>query len=308
NSVTAAGCYLCPDPGSRGSRVLVCCSVACAFPLKMEFFESCSYGQREYCVANELGRIIEDEKSYANHLLPEASDVQFLDVNPDLVLTEAKRLNIISESTYSSILVLQKQETSRFRSKDEAISDSASNHGVEIVTTFSKSVQPGKCCYFMDRFILTWKLSDKIDRDALSDLVDYDMDFNGEGWSFSCKSCVVDHSKVPEVRHMIESDWLYLAELSKYPLSKNIPEYGVISVNGPKQMMEKTAPCLHYASVSAKKSLPLLKSIPVAARISLPVLINQQGQLLSIPVSCLRNLLFVSISCLNSFARGLDYT
>lgn len=251
----------------------------------MEFFEACSYGQQEYCVANELGKIIEDGKSYANHLVPDASDVHFLDVNPELVLTEAKRLNIISESTYYSILVLQKQETNRFRSKAVAISDSASKHGLEIATTFGKSLQPGQCCYFMDRFILTWKLNDKIDRDELSDIVDYDMDLSGEGQSFCCSSCVVDRDKVPLVRNMIESDWLYLTDLSKYPLSKNFPEHGVMTVNGNKQVMEKTAAYLHYASVSAKKALLLLKSIPVAARRSLPVLINQQGQLLSIPVS-----------------------
>ncbi|XP_061366426.1 uncharacterized protein LOC133309648 [Gastrolobium bilobum] len=282
NSITAAGCYLCPDPGSRGSRVLVCCSIDFPLPLKMEYFESCSYKELENCVSDELEKIIEDEKSYANRLVPDASNVHFLDVNPELVLTEAKRLNIISESTYSSILVLQKEETTRFRSKAEAISDSASKHGVKIVNTSGESLQPGKFCYFMDRFILTWKLNNKIDRDALSYLVDYDMDLCGEGWSFCC-TCVVGHNEVLEVRHMIESDWLYLAELSKHPLPQNFPENGVLSVSGTKQMMEKTAPCLHYASLSAKKALLLLKSIPVAARRSLPVLINQQGQLLSIP-------------------------
>ncbi|KAK7314467.1 hypothetical protein VNO77_32992 [Canavalia gladiata] len=278
NSLTAAGCYLCPDPGSRGSRVLVCCSVDCALPLKMEFFESCSYEKHKYCVANELEKIIEDEKSYASHMLPDASDVHFLDVDPELVLTEAKRLKIISESTCNSILVLQKKETAHFRSKTEAISESASKHVVDIIPS-DKSLQPGQFCYFMDRFILWWKINTKIDRDALSDLVDYDMDLS----SFSCTSCIVDHNEVPQVRHMIESDWLYLAELSKYSISKNFLQHGVTSMNGTKQMMEKTDTCLHYASVLAKKALRLLKSIPVAARRSMPVLINQQGQLLSIP-------------------------
>lgn len=284
NSITAAGCYLCPDPGSKGSRVLVCCcSDNCALPLKMEFFESDSYIREGYCLANELEKIIEDENLCANHLIPNPSDVHFLDVNPELILTEAKRLKIISESTYNSILGLQKQETARFRSKTGAISDSASKHGVDIVTPFSKSLQPGQFCYFMDRFILTWKLNIKIDKDELSGLVDYEIDLSEEGKSFCCKSCVVDHNKALKVRHMIESDWLYLAELSKYPLSKNIPLYEIRSVNGTKQIMDRTGPCLHYASVSAKQALHALKSISVAARRSLPVLINQQGQLLSIP-------------------------
>lgn len=248
----------------------------------MEIFKTRSNGQQKYCVANELGKIIEDEKSYANHLVPNASDAHFLDVNPELVLTEAKRLNIISESTYNSILALQKEETNRFRSKTGGISESASNHKVEIATTFGKSLQPGQYCYVMDRFILTWKLNDKIDRDRLSDLVDYDINLSEEDQKFCCPSCV---DTVLEVRHMVESDWLYLAELSKYSLSKNFLKYGAVSVSGHKQTLEKTAPYLHYASVSAKKALYLLKSIPVAARRSLPVLISQQGQLLGIPVS-----------------------
>ncbi|XP_020217702.1 uncharacterized protein LOC109801118 isoform X2 [Cajanus cajan] len=284
SSITAAGCYLCPDPGSRGSKVLVCCcNDDCGLPLKMEFFESHPYGQQGNFVANELENSIEDENSYANHLVPNATDVHFLDVNPELVLTEAKRLNIIGESTYNSILVLQKQENTHFRSKTEAISDSGSKHGVEFVTPVGKSLQPGQFCYFMDRFILTWKLNNKIDNDVVSDLVDYNMDFSEKDWSFCCTSCVADHNKAPELRHMVESDWLYLTELSKYPLSKNFLQCEVKSVNGTKQIMDRTTPCLHYASVSAKQALRLLKSIPGRARRSLPVLINHHGQLLSIP-------------------------
>ncbi|CAL0317387.1 unnamed protein product [Lupinus luteus] len=281
NSLTAAGCYLCPEPGSKGSKVLVCCSVEYPFHVKTEFFESCSNGEHEYSVADELGKIIEDGKSFANHLAPDASDVHFLDVNTELVLTEAKRLNIISESTYRSILVLQKGETDRFRANAVAISDSTSKHGIENVQTFGKSLQPGQICYFMDRFILTWKLNNKIYGDALCDLADYDMDLSGDAQSFCCTSCVGDNEAL-EVRHMIESDWLYLAQLSKHTHSKFLQQ-GVISVNETKQVMEKTASCLHYSSISAQKALLLLKSIPVAARRSLPVLVTQQGQLLSIP-------------------------
>ncbi|CAL5186475.1 unnamed protein product [Lathyrus oleraceus] len=282
-SITAAGCYLCPDPGSRGSRVLVCCSFDFALPLKMEFFEMHSFGQQEFRVINELGKIIEDGKSYANHLVLDSSDIHFLDANHESVLDEAKRLNIISESTYSSIRGLQKQETDRFRSKVGAVSDFTSKHEVEVVTPFGKSLQPGKSCYFMDRFILIWKLNDKMDTDVVSGLVDFDMDFSGDSQNFCCSSCVIGHDQVLEVRHMIESDWLYLAELSKYSLSNNFTEYEVMSANGNVKTMEKTAPYLHYASLSAKKALVLLKSIPVAARKSLPVLINQDGKLISIP-------------------------
>jgi tRNA(Ile)-lysidine synthase len=246
----------------------------------MEFFETHSFGHQECFAANELENIIEDGKSYANHLVVDALDIHFLDLNPESVLDEAKRLNIISELTYSSILVLQKQETDRFRSKIGAISDLASKH--EAATAFGKSLQPGKCCYFMDRFIISWKLNDS---DAACDSVHYDMNFNGEARNFCCSSCVKGRDQVLDVRHMIESDWLYLAELSKYSLSENFTDYEVKLANGNTKMMEKTAPYLHYDSVSAKKALILLKFIPVAARRSLPVLINEQGKLISIPVS-----------------------
>ncbi|WVZ15626.1 hypothetical protein V8G54_013192 [Vigna mungo] len=284
NSITIAGCYLCPDPGSRGSRLLVCCcSDDCALPLKMEFFKSLSHGPEVHCVANELEKIIEDVHSFANHFLPDSSDVHFLDVNPTLILTEAKMLNIISESTYNNILALQKQETAYFRSTTETISDSASKHGVETVAPFRKSLQPGQFYYFMNRFILSWSLKNKIDEDELSGLVDYEMDLSEEARSFCCTCCVVGHNKALEVRQMIESDWLYMAELSKYPLSKNSIQYDNKSVNETKQIMYRTSPCLHYASVSAKQALHKLKSIPVAARRSLPILITEHGQLQSIP-------------------------
>ncbi|BAU02872.1 hypothetical protein VIGAN_11246700 [Vigna angularis var. angularis] len=251
NSITIAGCYLCPDPGSKGSRLLVCCcSDDCALPLKMEYFESLSYGQEVHCVANELEKIIEDDHSFANHFVPDSSD---------------------------------KQETAYFRSTTETISDSASKHGVETVAPFRKSLQPGQFYYFMNRFILRWSLKNKIDEDELSGLVDYEMDLSEEARSFCCTSCVVGHNEVLKVRQMIESDWLYLAELSKYPLSKNSIQYDVKSVNETKQIMYRTSPCLHYASVSAKQALHKLKSIPVAARRTLPVLITEQGQLQSIP-------------------------
>jgi hypothetical protein len=109
--------------------------------------------------------------------------------------------------------------------------------------------RPGLCCYFMDRFILTWKLVDKMDSNTVSDSVDYDMDLSGEAKNFWCSSCVVGRDQALEVRHKIEFDWLYLAELSKYSPSENLTKYEVKSANGNTKMMEKTAPYLHYASV-----------------------------------------------------------
>lgn len=250
----------------------------------MEVFQSRSNREEEYCVSNELGKIIEDGKLHASHFIPDASDVHFLDVIPELVLIEAKRLNIISESTYRNIIVLQEEEANRFRSKPDVTEP---KHEVDVVCTFGKSSKPEQICYFMNRFIITWKLNDKIAGGASSDLLTCGMDSGGESWNCCCMFCVVSHNTGLKARNMIESDWLYLAGLSKHRCSSNFQQQGAISSIGMEQMMEKRTQCLHYASVSAQKALPLLKSIPVAARRSLPVLVNQQGQLLSIPVSCL---------------------
>ncbi|XP_028806581.1 uncharacterized protein LOC114761391 isoform X2 [Neltuma alba] len=278
-SLTAAGCYLCPDPGSRGSRVLVCCSVDGPLPIKKEFFEPFPDRKLQCCVLNEMEKIIEHGKSYASQSVLGASDVHFMDVTSELVLTEATRLNIISESTHRNIIELQREETDRFKSKAEDKTCSEPKHEVDTVTTF----KPGQICYFMNRFIVTWGLKENIAEGALSDLFACGMDLVGESWNCSCMSCVVDHSTRPELRNMIESDWLYLGKLSKYPPPNNFERGGAIKSSKIEQIMEKKTPCFHYACVSARKALLLLKSIPVAARRSLPVLVNHHGQLLGIP-------------------------
>ncbi|KAJ7969606.1 tRNA(Ile)-lysidine synthase [Quillaja saponaria] len=283
-SLTAAGCYLCPAPGSRGSRALVCCSVDGPLPSKMELFHACSDGEQENFVVNELEKIIADGKSYADCLVPDVSYVHFLDVTPELVLTEAKRLNLLSEPTCRNILLLQKEETKRFRSKTEVTSDSESKSDVQSVGAFhSKPLQHGQRCYFMNRFVVTWKLCNEVSGNAFSEVCNCSRSLVGEGRHVHCRARLVGHNSVIEVRHMIESDWLYLAKLSKYSHSEMFKQQEVIPANRNEQIMESTTLCLDYARMSAQSALFSLKSIPVAARRSLPVLVNQQGQLLSIP-------------------------
>lgn len=260
---------------------MVCCSVDCPLPLKTEVFESFTNQKQQCCVLNEVEKIIEHQKSYASQSVVDVSDVHFMDVTSELVLTEAKRLNIISESTYRNIMELQREETDRFRSKAEDKTYSIPNHEVDNVST----LKPGQLCYFMYRFIVTWGLKESIDESALSGLFTCGMDFVGKSWNCSCLSCVVDHSTGLELRNMIESDWLYLGKLSKHPPPNDYEQKGVTKSNEIEQTMEKKTSCFHYACASAWKALRLLKSIPVAARRSLPVLVNQHGQLISIPVS-----------------------
>lgn len=75
---------------------------------------------------------------------------------------------------------------------------------------------------------------------------------------------------VAEVRCMVENDWMYLHELTKMTTR------------------EESSPVKEeasdYAKSSAIRALASLKSIPAAARRALPVLVDGEGVVLSIPV------------------------
>lgn len=265
-SLTAAGCYLCPAPGSKGTKTLVCCSVDCPLPSAMEPFNACTYGQQEPHVPCELEQVIADGKLYSDHLVLDESSVHFLNVTSESVLTEAKRLGLLSESTYRSIFLLQREETKRFKSKTESSLDSEFKHEFTSVDRLqSKPLQQGYAGYFMGRYFVTWKL-------------------NEQSWQCQCRSCVVGPDMVAEVRHMVESDWLHLAKLLKcLSTSDEFQKQRVLSADRVEQKPDVNDRYSEYARISAEIALPSLKSIPVAARGGLPVLVNPHGLLLSIP-------------------------
>ncbi|KAI4356256.1 hypothetical protein L6164_000290 [Bauhinia variegata] len=202
--------------------------------------------------------------------------LQFISQKQRLIRGSALKLLL----DYIRIFPCKKEETNRFRSKPDVIAEM--KKGVETAATFNRPIEPGQTCYFMDRFILTLKMSEEICGNGFFDFNKCDMDLGGENQG-CCMASVLDNNTVPEVRHMIESDWLYLAKLSKYSSSEKCQQEEIMSANGTKQMVEKVASCLHYVTVSARIALQSLKSIPVAARRSLPVLVSPQGQLLCIP-------------------------
>jgi len=282
-SFTAAGCYLCPAPRSRGTKILVCCSVDCPLNSKMELIYPFLNGEQKHYFRNELEQIIADGKSYSNHFVPDASDVHFLDAS-ESVISEAKTLNIISESTYRDILLLKREEIKHFKHKAEDKVDYKSKNKVEsIIASPSELLQPGKACYFMNRFWITWKLSNHVSvGEGTENCV---ADLGGESQECHSCSCRIGHDKVAEVRRMSESDWLYLAKLSKCPSLDNLQQQKVLSSSTMEQISEKRSLHLENLELSAQKALEVLKSIPVAARRSLPVLVNHQGLLLSIPVT-----------------------
>ncbi|EXB94671.1 hypothetical protein L484_001879 [Morus notabilis] len=267
-SLTAAGCYLCPAPGSKGTKALVCYSVDHPLPQTKEFLNVQSYVEHQYQTSNDVEQIIAGSKLYLDRLVPDASKVHFLDITSESVLTEARRLNMLSESTCENILLLQRDEVKHFRTEKRAKSDFESKGKVKSISMYSEPLNPGQICSFMNRFFVTWKTPEE---------TVCEQGLGGESWRHHFRSCMVGDEMATEVRHMAESDWLYLVNLVKSPTSfqqQNLP-----SASGDGKNL-----CLDYARYSAQRALRILKSVPVAARRGLPVLINSQGLLLSIPV------------------------
>ncbi|XP_057545623.1 uncharacterized protein LOC130824581 isoform X1 [Amaranthus tricolor] len=107
-SLTASGCYLCTAPRTKGTKVIVCCSVQSTIPGKIELNSTCVGQGRKQCFLYDVQRIVSDQKSQLEHMVPDPSHVCFLDVvSPNSVLDEARRLEMICESTYDSILRLR---------------------------------------------------------------------------------------------------------------------------------------------------------------------------------------------------------
>lgn len=284
-SLTAAGCYICPAPGSKGAKVLVCCSVNCRLPSKADLFQTLSSEDEKHCFSNELEQIIVNGKSYTNNWVLDASRVQFLEMRSASVLDEAQRLDIISEATYREIIVLQRAELKKFKSKtDEVATDCESKQESEDVATFlSEPLLPEQTCSFMNRFIISWKLSEGISSNV-SPGEAYDLPYSARESQHSDCCCVNRHDMVAKVRTMIDADWLYLAELSKRSSSDNFEVTRLPLSDEANLLTKKKTICSDYSRLSAIKALKSLKSLPLAARRSIPVLVNDHGQLLSIPV------------------------
>lgn len=208
----------------------------------------------------QIALIIEQN---ADKSLPDPSRVPFLDAtSSEAVLTEAKTRGILSNSSHEIILSMQKQESENFNAVAEATLDPPSEHSISSVeATPSKSIRPGQVGYFMNRFLLEWKVS-SVSAECF------------------CGFCVFDDEIVAEVRCMVDADWMYLHDLSKMTkMGDSSSESGVVI------MEQSSGSASDYAKLSASRALATLKSIPVAARRALPVLVNAEGVLLSIPVS-----------------------
>ncbi|CAI0543311.1 unnamed protein product [Linum tenue] len=259
-SFTVAGCYLCPSPGSRGTKLLVCCSVNCPLPSTIEVNNS-DFDREQKQYPSMLDEIIAEGKSYVDQFVPDVLDVKFLNMTCQSVLAEAKRIGIISESTHNNITLLERNETKYFKPENKVHLEQEIIENPSTSASESELLHPGKACYFMDRFMVTWN----------------------ERPLRYCSSLVIDHRKAAEVRHMAESDWLYLAKLARCKNLHDLVPQITDADSEVEQIAGKRKQSLEYMQLSAIKSLQSLKSIPVAARRSLPVLVNHEGILLTIP-------------------------
>ncbi|XP_043724578.1 uncharacterized protein LOC122671439 [Telopea speciosissima] len=287
SSLTAAGCYLCAAPGSKGTKILVCCSPNSPRPAKIESSWIYSCEEQKHCVPSEIDQIIVDGRSYLEKSI---SEVLFLDAtSPEYLLNEAKRLKILSDLSHRSILSLQQEEIKHFRSKTEVTSEPEIMHEQESVSP-SELLESGNFCHFMNRFLVTWKLWGTSTKD-LSCMENTCSQWDSECQSkdYCCGSCVVGHGTVARVRYMIDADWLYLYNLSKCQKTEECQQQEIPAGSKKDQVTERTKFCSEYMRISAQIAVKSLKSIPVSARRSLPVLVNPQGLLLSIPSICFKH-------------------
>ncbi|KAK9098992.1 hypothetical protein Syun_026037 [Stephania yunnanensis] len=151
--------------------------------------------------------------------------------------------------------------------------------------------------HFMNRFVVTWKFQKGIAEYITlpSNEISFKDALKGTNQNCFCSSCVVGQDNVAVVRHMIDADWLYLANLST-GLSLGHCQEKCMPSSPKVKTREKTNSCSDYAKLSAQRALRALKFIPLAARRSLPVLVNSQGLLLSIPSVCFEYCPYLSVS------------
>lgn len=284
-SFTAAGCYLCAAPGSKGTKVLVCLSKNCALPLEMQLLYRDS-GEGQKC-HTEVEQLVEHVESYSHKMILNASDIHFLDATSSTsLLNEAKRLGMLTESTHKAIISLQDEETERFVSKTAKVPvfESETEALLAVSPSLANPLQTNQIGYYMNRFLLEWKLTKNFPINA------YSLENVGQGQGsgktvhqYYCKCSLVRPDMELEVRNMIDADWLYLADLCKCHDVKDFLNKQLLDMG----MCKETASvdtCSEFVRSSAERALLSLKSIPVAARRGLPVLVHPQGLVLSIPV------------------------
>jgi len=269
-ALTVAGCYLCAAPRSKGSKVLVCCSVDWMESSSAEISYKCSYEERAPPVP-EIDQIVLEGLLQSNQFIQNHSNIPFVYSKSSIdVLNKAKDLNLIDDFTLEKLCYLRTDEQNKFIAKEHKDEE----HDME-ETRFPDcdvlSLCPGETCHFMSRFLITWKDPDVVNEICLH-----------ENEEYLSKICNVNLDGSLEVRHMIDADWLFLAEVCKIrSVEDNLSDP---KASSGKMQMDNAPQHYRYLQQSAQKALQILRCIPAAARRTLPVLTNTQGDIVCIPV------------------------
>ncbi|KAL6888126.1 hypothetical protein ACP4OV_009152 [Aristida adscensionis] len=263
---TVAGCCLCAAPKSKGTKVLVCCSVDWMESSSVEQSYKCSYEEQEPPVPEIDQIILEARRSVQS--LQKHSSMPFLYSKSSIdVLNKAKDLKIIDESTLENLCYLRTEEHENFITKKEHPDEK--QYCEQTKFPACPSLCPGETCHFMGRFLITWKAQKDVNGICLHDNKEY-----------LSKYCIVNQEGSLEVRHMFDTDWLFLAEITDSHLVEESPN-SKSSCN--RLETDRLLQHSRYLQQSAHKALQILKRIPAAARRTLPVLTNAQGDIMCIP-------------------------
>ncbi|KAF3333185.1 tRNA(Ile)-lysidine synthase [Carex littledalei] len=264
SSLTVAGCNLSPAPGSKGRKIVVSFSVDSLDSSKnASTLYNClsDFHFEESRLHTETGDIIRELNLRSNLLVHEKSSVPFVNAkSPVDILNEAKKLNLINDFTLKELSLLQQEEQNRFSSSKEAKTSKNELHERTSEGALSVHLEPGHACYFMNRFLVTYG----VNYSTLNKNVDH-----------HCQFCQASGERKVAIRHMVDADWLFLARVSR----SHYIEKGVDPGTFNKSEVEFS----DYMVLSAAKALEALRFIPASARRALPVVVNNQDLILSVP-------------------------
>ncbi|XP_015688887.2 uncharacterized protein LOC102705885 [Oryza brachyantha] len=270
-ALTVAGCYLAAVPRSKGTKVLVCCSVDLMESSSVDMSYKCSYVKHPLPVS-EINQIVSEARLYSDQYLQNYPNIPFLSSKFSTdVLNKAKDLKLMDDCTLEKLNYLRTDEHRKFITTKEHKHEEQYSDKTSFPYLKALNIWPGETCHFMGRFLITWRTSEVV--------------VNGmclhDNKKQICQYCMVNPDGSLAVRNMCDADWLFLAEVCKiHSLEENKNDSNAFCN---KLEDDKLVQHSKYLQLSAMKSLEILRSIPAPARRMLPVLTNSRGEILSIP-------------------------
>ncbi|GLJ29999.1 hypothetical protein SUGI_0593060 [Cryptomeria japonica] len=311
SSLTIGGCIICPAAGSKGLKVLICfCDSPRATSSQNHILQKL-YKEDFQSVIDEVKDIICFSQEFSSSLDEVESDVSFLHVErTEAVLDEAKKLQLISGSTLSTLLSLRDEMLKDFGIKleDGNFGETVSRNQTIDRSVFEKvSIPFEQSYYFMNRFVIS---CEKAKYNQYQNIKHLDAAYGGVLGQMNinadkkCSACIIGDDGTAWIRYMKEADWSYLSHLVESQLqkkhffsSKIDQERMTLGVHATGQERQNTNICSDYVIKKAREALVRLKTLPIPARRGLPVLVNRQGTLLGIP-----SVHFTSCPCISMSA------